>query len=555
MPRPRSSCSPTSLYRLEGGCELVDYLVSLNSVDVRQNGPVQLGDVTGHLVTGILLSDQPHWANHVESLTETELDLPGLYPFAVLLVPVPPWTYGLTWGAGHHLLDNELIEQGFGLLFGIRRLDPAKVGVVARSALDASGRTVQTSIPGGSDLGGFNLEPYGELINRMAGKADLTGLTYHRDKRKPYRIKVGNGLRAPLGRSAQDLLNDLKAVGEVVDEPDEHSTLRFVAQVRKLDRYHPKLPQLEQRLAAAIGGDLGAAALGLAWPAEAVHDAEEAASFKIKYLGQQGSFVVDTDIEIDGLISRFAELPAASRVEELRSARVVACADEEGREEAGSQISLRKWIVFETTIERTRYCYHQGEWYRIGEGFVEQIHEQVTELLEHQSNLVFPCWTPTGQNDDEHRYCEQVARQSDYLCLDKNLARTPFHPRFELCDLLGPDNELIHVKWLGGAPAASHLFTQALVSAQALRDEPEALEQLVGKVMAIDPRRVITQVPNVVVLASAGRKWSVEQLFTLSQLSLLRLDRTLRHLRTQLAFADIPYMPKSQAKRERESVV
>lgn len=554
MPRPRSSCSPTSLYRMEGGWELDDYLVSLNSADVRQNDPVQLGDVTGHLVTGILVSDQPQWADHVASLTETAVDLPGLYPFAVLLVPVAPWTYGLTWGAGHHLLDDELIEEGFGLMFGVRRLDSAKVAVMARSALDASGRTVQTSIPGGSDLGSFNLEPYGEHVNRMAGKADLTGLTYHRDTRKPYRIKVGNSLWAPFARFGRDLVNDLKAVSEIVDEPDEDSALRFVAQVRKLDEYHPELPQLEQRLAAGLGGEPDSATLGFAWPAEATHDAERATSLQIKYLGLQGSFVVGTDIELDDLISRFAELPATSRIDELRRARVVACSDEDGLDEVGSQISLRKWITVETTIDRTRYCYHQGEWYRIGEGFVEQIHEQVTALLEHKTNLGFPHWTPTGENDDEHRYCEQVARQPGYLCLDKDLARTPFHPKFELCDLVGPNDELIHIKWLGGAPAASHLFTQALVSAEALRDEREALEQLSDKVTAIDPGRLITQAPDVVVLACAGRKWSAEQLFTLSQVSLLRLDRTLRQLRTRLVFADIPYTPKAQARRERKSV-
>jgi hypothetical protein len=30
--------------------------------------------------------------------------------------------------------------------------------------------------------------------------------------------------------------------------------------------------------------------------------------------------------------------------------RVVACTDEDGRDEPGSQISLRKWIAFETAI-------------------------------------------------------------------------------------------------------------------------------------------------------------------------------------------------------------
>jgi uncharacterized protein (TIGR04141 family) len=60
---------------------------------------------------------------------------------------MPPWTYALSWGAGHHLLDDEFVEQGFGSLFGIRRLDPSRLGMVATSALDVSGRSTQPRSP------------------------------------------------------------------------------------------------------------------------------------------------------------------------------------------------------------------------------------------------------------------------------------------------------------------------------------------------------------------------------------------------------------------------
>ena len=191
-------------------------------------------------------------------------------------------------------------------------------------------------------------------------------------------------------------------------------------------------------------------------------------------------------------------------------------------------------------------CYHQCSWFRIGEGFVEHIREQVADVLSSRSDLALPLWTPTGRHDDEHRYCQQVAAtQAGYVCLDSNLASTPFHPRFELCDCLGPRGELIFIKWLGRATALSHLCTQAAVSADALREEPEAMIQLAGKVKAIDPQRTISE-PSCVVLAAAGREWTVDQIFTLSQIGLLRLHRTLRRLQIRLAFANIPYVPKKR---------
>lgn len=86
------------------------------------------------------------------------------------------------------------MEQGFCLMFGIRRLDPDRLGTVARSALDATARHIETSFPGGSDIGSFDLERFGELINRVAGLADLSGLTDDRDNAKPYRIKTAISL-------------------------------------------------------------------------------------------------------------------------------------------------------------------------------------------------------------------------------------------------------------------------------------------------------------------------------------------------------------------------
>lgn len=544
----RSSCKPTSLYRLEGGIDLARCLLTKSNALIDANTEVQLGDVTCHLVTGLLPTDHPTWSGHVRSLTGIDAQLPGSSPFGVLLVPLPPWTYALCWGAGHRLLDDDMIDPGFGILFGIRRLDPTRLGLVGSSALDASGRASETSVPGGSDLGGFHLEPYGDLVNRMAGTADLDGLTYHRDTGRNYRIRTGESLFLPLPLDPADLINDLRTISRTLEETDAQSSLRHAFQTRPIPKNHPHLPVLNERLAAALGGDGRFGPLGLAWPIAAVREANEAASFQVTALSRSGAIVVDSNIELDDLISQLRLLPITARLHKLETARIVACADDEGQEQLGRPISMRQWFVFETMIEHTRYCYQQGRWYRVGETFVEQIRDQVTDLLARRANLQFPVWTPTGKPDDEHRFCRRVGLEPGYLCLDRDLATTPFHPRLELCDLIGPGNELIHVKWLGRATAASHLYVQALASAEALRDEREAQIQLAGKVRALDPGRA-DFTPSTVVLAIAGRQWDVDHLFTLSQVNLLRLDRTVQHLQMNLLFADIPHTQKPNRRK------
>jgi uncharacterized protein (TIGR04141 family) len=56
---------------------------------------------------------------------------------------------------------------------------------------------------------------------------------------------------------------------------------------------------------------------------------------------------------------------------------------------------------------------------------------------------------------------------------------------FEVCDLLGPGKELTHVKRAKGSIPLSHLFRQALVSAQALAPSPQARERFAAKVRAL----------------------------------------------------------------------
>lgn len=539
-----SPSRPASLFRLEGTEAQHALLVPLPPDQVTADSEVDISGTRARLVTGAFTTDPPHWAEHAARLTGRDVVLSSVTPFAVLLIPRPPWTYAVTWGAGHLALDDQYVEQGFGLLFGIRRLDPFDLGLVASAALDASARATQTSVPGGGDISAFRLEPYGELVNRLAGSADLADLTYGRVTGRRHRIRVGNALWVPLATEPRAFLADLDAVGAVVDEPDGHAALRFVSQTRPLDRRDRIIPVLERRLADTLGGaEVGE--VGLAWPSAAAHDAENAGSFRVTGLGPGGPFVTGARLELEHLTGRLARVDASDRTRALRAGRVTACADDSGEVELGTPVAAAKWIVFETTIDHSRYVFHQGRWFRIGEAYVEQLRDQVSALLARRHEWPPVTWRPSGAPDDEHAYCLRVAAEPGYLCLDRDLASTPLHPRFELCDLLGPSDELIHVKWLSRATAASHLFAQALASTEALAHEPAALTQLAAKATARDPHRTVARAPDTVVLAVAGRSWRVDELFTLSQVGLLRLDQAARALRATLRFADIPFEPKA----------
>lgn len=553
LPRRSLPTAPASIYRLRAGLPLRDYLDASEGISLHYDGPVLIAEVPCHVLAGVRSTSNPEWAKHVRQITNLDLEFGGSAPFAVILVPIDDrWVCAVPWGPGRHLLDDMGADEGFGLSFGIRRLDPSNLRTVNSSLLDISARVTQTSFPSGSPLIGFGVESAGELVTGLTGPANMQGLTYHdATDGKQSRIRAGNSLNIQIGKSAEDFIADLREICRIADESDAASPLRAITQVRPLATNDARVATLERRLATALGGDDQFGPLGLCWPTAASNHLDEANSFVIIGLSRRGELNLSDDLEVEAITAYFGDVPMLARVGELKNVRIAPCADEDRHELFTRPISLHKWIAFETIIDQSTFCLHQGRWYEIGQDAVARVHAEAAALMTNKSGLPFVQWKPTGERDDEHQYCTLVAsdKHSGFLCLDRNFARTPMHRRFELADIFGPHDELVQVKWLGGAPAASHLFTQARVSAWSLRFEPEALRQLDAKVHRLDSQRHVSERPTTVVLAAAGRRWQVDELFTLSLIGLLRLNDDLRYLGFELQFADIPFTPKEKKRK------
>jgi uncharacterized protein (TIGR04141 family) len=126
--------------------------------------------------------------------------------------------------------------------------------------------------------------------------------------------------------------------------------------------------------------------------------------------------------------------------------------------------------------------------------------------------------------------------RGQYLCLDKNRAvRNPLGARspLEICDLLGPGNELIHVKRAEGSAPLSHLFSQGLISAQSLVAGPSAVRERFVKTVAEPPhgRSLAADFkPTKVVYAilmPKGRELTPDTLFPFSRATLAHAARIL----------------------------
>ncbi|WP_368660749.1 DUF6119 family protein [Amycolatopsis sp. Hca4] len=129
----------------------------------------------------------------------------------------------------------------------------------------------------------------------------------------------------------------------------------------------------------------------------------------------------------------------------------------------------------------------------------------------------------------EGNYNLHVAKAPLFLCLDKKLVTSRAHPHgIEACDLLGPDNELVHVKKFSsktGSSVLSHLFAQGLVAIETFLGNSKTWDEFRTKVAEQDPSRAAKLGPRPAALVYAihrsDRPLNPATLFTFARSALV----------------------------------
>ena len=225
--------------------------------------------------------------------------------------------------------------------------------------------------------------------------------------------------------------------------------------------------------------------------------------------------------------------PPGKRLELLRAGRIQLCSASDGRDPLAGAKAI-KWLEATCALESRRFHLIDGQWYEIGAAYLTAVRDEIERILRTPPALDLPAWQ---RGWSERRYNEAVPVLRDgYVCLDRKGVPNPLRAsnRIEVCDLLGPDDELVHVKQAEGSAPLSHLFNQALVSTQSLVHSSQAREDFAALVRKAGRGRVIAPdfQPKKVVLAILIKnhaELTPDSLFPFSQVTLAHTATTLRH--------------------------
>lgn len=218
------------------------------------------------------------------------------------------------------------------------------------------------------------------------------------------------------------------------------------------------------------------------------------------------------EIEHDTGYKSESEVPDAVRRRFSRLAGLLELADDEFLE-------IRNELAKSADLQRSRTI---------------QVKPKVERILTRPALVGLPDWDMRVSERDYIRYT--ASSDPRFLVLDRVLLPIPStRGYFEACDLLGPNDELIHVSNPRNSAAFGHLFNQALVSAEILHDSSEARQALIatveergeGRTLASDfyPREVVLALPSAQAPSVPISKIPPFSHFTLSRVSEALEDR------------------------------
>ncbi|MET7863707.1 DUF6119 family protein [Micromonospora taraxaci] len=538
----------TSVYQLERVTSTIEGLHdAVNHRYVRQHDfLVEERSVAGApalLVHGTVPRQRADWCDVLASLTGEETDLGFSSGGAALLVAVDDNVYALTYGTvGRHMVDLDLANSGFGIGFAVRSLAPDEIKQVRRRVFGTTGRVDRNMVPGGQHIRMYGIDKWGEIVGQVCGRTFNPNLTVCRSTGRATPVEGSDTLRIHLGVEPPSLLADLREIDRVRKQEAPFADLEFITQIRPVPATDPRLSTVEEQLDRLLRLP-DPAEVGLAVPGRVFSEIDRVRSYRLRVPKSGLAPARLPELTLADVLAQTEGVPDGERWTSLCNGRVALYADAAGAEELGST-AVARWITAQLAHGESQLLLHEGGWYEIGDQHRKFLRDEIEQILARPASFALPAWT--ADLTDEAKYNVHAAEVCGLTLLDRQLLQTNQHPRrIEACDLLGPDNELIHVKRAKGSSALSHLFAQGAVSVDALRYEADARNALVemvkrqpsGRVVDLDfqPRKVIYAIA-----LGSGKPLTVDSLFTFAQVALYRAMKSLRNEGVEVEVVGIP---------------
>jgi uncharacterized protein (TIGR04141 family) len=420
-------------------------------VELREHA-VDAGETTGTLFVQEGEEGPPDWARFLAGVTEPELQDRTRSLKAILILEAAGRWFAIAFGNARHLLKKDAYVRDFGLLCALNGVNPERLrGAEARTFDDHVLHTLR-QVSRLSSLESLELNTDRELVVSLAGQLEDDDLGKKVDGRDAARFTAELDPSQLSGKCAE-----LLRVSELTDYQDRFpffDTIKRVRDPEEIARLNGKaFTALGQR--SFEGFDL--------FPPQIL--SEEIVAFKVTPAAK-GTTVVEPEATLLRYPLRVPRSPAD--VEAELSRFHLSGLDANG--EVVDRWSFLECLHWETTDRGAVCVLDAGQWYRIEPSLSEDVEAFARGLK--PSGIQWPAATLKQREED---YCVIATASDNGLALmDQRLIKLPGQSGIEACDVFSDEYRFVHIKHRkGGSKPLSHLFAQAMVSAECFVTEPE----------------------------------------------------------------------------------
>ena len=425
--------------------------------DLRTDAPVDAYSIADGLgIDGVLYvkrseEKRPTWGSVLDEVAGQVIpDLANRSSSAVLLLRVDGDIFAFTFGYGRYLIEQSMFIQDFGLRTALNTLDHKSLRSVDLHTLEEQPVQKKSQAARDSEVSVFGIDILRDVLRAVTGVPKRgVGLT---------QIAGGDAMFSfGVDMEADDFPELARRVKGYYANDDYKTTFSWVDNVRKL-KDDASINALNAQLVQAVSVRNPAVMLTL----PEIGEWDTILGFSFTRNKDSVRPVIHSADYID-------TIPDLGRltVEGLKRDRLFVH-DVDGDI---TEHPVYRCIYFEIVDGDKTKIIFDGKWYEVDAGFTNRIGETLNSV--QISTLPFPAvevWDERGKAkiESEGDYNTRAAAMHGYFLLDKKLVKTDRTTSpIELCDLLTPDKQFVHVKHRkGGSAGLSHLFAQGSVAAE-----------------------------------------------------------------------------------------
>lgn len=369
--------------------------------------------------------------------------------------------FAIAFGLGRNLLDQDSFTERFGLITVLNTIEQKQLRQISKSGIGGkqTRSNEQASFP--SDIAGFTFDRETDLITSVVGKSTDESLFSGM-------MSGGDSLSLSVSVSIHNLKDFLGKIylrycstkyKESFDWVDNISLVKDLK--LESDLYTEMIKEINNKtnnIWMAVPEDI---------------DWSKTSGFRV------GKKDIGDDILLENVISLF-DVPLSS-FDQIKNLEIeqIGGSDDKTVENTWP---ASKCLYGEIDYQNSSYCINCGKWYLINQDFKKLVDDDYAKTP--VSEIPFLPFL-SDKDKKEEDYNERFAKNSggSLLKMDqKNIDYGNYYSKIELCDILGKNNLLIHVKRYSGSSTLSHLFNQGFVSAELIRSDPNFVAQANSKI-------------------------------------------------------------------------